>query len=87
MKHLQKEHFIQAADYIDNHPIPKRRHLRDWAVSINGRPYPPKYTLSVALMLSGDNNEVCNGQSFITNDALTILKEFNFSVIKLKKAR
>lgn len=83
MENLRREHFIQAAHYISHNPIPSKRGLRTWAVPINGINYPPKLALSVALHLSGDNQEISSGKEFITNEALLVLVRFGFQPVKL----
>ncbi|GAB2559791.1 hypothetical protein GCM10027085_58570 [Spirosoma aerophilum] len=85
MSKITTDHFFKAAGYIDQHGIPKRRGLRDWAVSVNNRVYPVKYMLSVARFLSGDNKDICNGSGFITNDARAILEEYGLTPIEVEK--
>lgn len=85
MQKLQKQHFVQAADYITRNPIPKRREIKDWAVLINGNNVPPKLALSVALYFSGDNREICSGSTFVTSQAVRILKDFDFKPTYVKK--
>jgi hypothetical protein len=87
MEKLKRDHFIKAADYIRNNPIPAKRGPRTYVVPINGTNCPPKWALSVALYISGDNKEICSGKDFITNEALAILESFGFHAVKVKKGK
>ena len=45
---LEEEHFFQAADRIDREGVPPERQSYRYDVVLRGRPYPPKYVISLA---------------------------------------
>ena len=45
---LEEEHFFQAADRIDGEGVPPERQSYRYDVVLRGRPYPPKYVISLA---------------------------------------
>lgn len=45
---LKEEHFLQAADQIDDEGVPSERKSYHYDLILRGKPYPPKYVLSLA---------------------------------------
>ena len=46
---LKEEHFRQAAQRIDDEGVPARRKSRRYDLILRGKPYPPKYVISLAI--------------------------------------
>ena len=45
---LEQEHFLRAADRIDEEDVPSARKSHRYDVVLRGKPYPPKYVISLA---------------------------------------
>ena len=58
---LQKEHFLHAAARIDREGVPARRKSYRYDVFLRGKPYPPKYLISLANCVATGSEELIGG--------------------------
>lgn len=66
-RELKPRHILEAATEIDAEGVPSVRASRHFDVVVEGKPYPPKYLLSVAARLAKVRELEPN--DFITTEA------------------
>ncbi len=59
-KNITRENILKAVSEIDKDSIPLNRHSKKYKLYYKGKPYPPKYVLSIA-------NKYANGQELSPN--------------------
>ena len=76
--HITKEHVRQAAAQIDMEGVPPGRQSKKYDVIVDGKPYPPKYTISKASKYA--NGEELQPFVFIASEALRFLERLGFRI-------
>ena len=84
-REIEPRHIIAAAELIDAKGVPSMRASRHFDVVVKGKPYPPKYLLSVASRLAAVPELAPGG--FITTEARHALGRLGFKLIEKKRAR
>lgn len=82
-REIEIEHVEQAARSIAEKGIPPSRGSRQFDVIVSGKPYPPKYLLSVATRLA--TGKELSAWSFITTEARHFLTRRDFKVVEKRK--
>lgn len=72
---IKKEHILRAVSEVDSKGIPPARRSRDYLLIEEGKPYPPKYILSLA-------NRFANGEE-LDPDTFSGGKETNCFLARL----
>ncbi len=83
---IEREHIIEAVQKIDSEGIPSHRGLKRFFLEFGGKPYPPKYTISLA-------NKFANGEGLDSSrfnggqETNNFLKGLGFDIVEVSPSK
>ncbi|PXF60763.1 MAG: hypothetical protein C4B59_08040 [Candidatus Methanogaster sp.] len=83
---IEREHILEAVQKIDSEGVPSHRGLKRFFLEFEGKPYPPKYTISLANKFANgeelDSSRFSGGQE--TNN---FLRRLGFDIVEVSLSK